>query len=51
MEENVVISVRLSLSQLKEIEEIARRKNIGRSAIIRELILEGLKVFKTKEVR
>ena len=35
---------------VKEIEEIARRKNIGRSAIIRELILEGLKVFKTKEV-
>lgn len=50
MEESVIISVRLSQSQLKEIDEIARKKNLGRSAIIRELILEGLRVFKTKEV-
>jgi len=48
MEKAVTVSIRLPLSQLKEIEEIARRRKLGRSAIIRELILEGLKATKLK---
>lgn len=48
MEKAVTVSIRLPLSQLREIEEIARRRKLGRSAIIRELILEGLKAIKLK---
>ena len=48
MEKAVTVSIRLPLSQLREIEEIARRRKLGRSAIIRELILEGLKATKLK---
>lgn len=50
MEKTVTVSIRIPLSQLEEIEEIACRRKIGRSAVIRELILEGLKAVKLKMV-
>ena len=46
----ITISVRLSSSQANEIENLARKKGVDRSTIIRELISIGLKEMKINEI-
>ena len=49
MEETTTVSTKFSRSQLKEIEELARKKGIDRSVAIKRLITEGLKAERKRE--
>ncbi len=50
MGDMMTISARIPASQVEEIDEIAKRRGVDRSAVIRELIAIGLREMRLREV-
>jgi len=49
-EEMVTVSVRIPKSQVREIEELAAKRGVDKSSIIRELLSSAIREEKLKEV-
>ncbi len=49
-EEMITVSVRIPKSQVREIEELAAKKGVDKSSIIRELLSSAIREEKLKEV-
>ena len=49
-EEMITVSVRIPKSQVREIEELAAKKGVDKSSIIRELLSSAIREEKLKEM-